>query len=95
MIYTIVHDFLEVSINNKWASQVAPVVKNLSANAGDTRDMGLVPESGRSLGVGDGNSFQYSRLGNPMDRRVCWSTVHEVTELDSTYQLTNNQQIIN
>ena len=71
------------------------MVKNLSANAGDTRDMGLVPESGRSLGVGDGNSFQYSRLGNPMDRRVCWSTVHEVTELDSTYQLTNNQQIIN
>ena len=35
-----------------WASQVAPMVKKLPASAGDTRDMGLIPESGRSLGGG-------------------------------------------
>jgi len=63
------------------------VVKNLPANSGDTRDMGLIPGSGRSLGVGNGNSFQYSRLGNPMDRGACRSTVHEVTK--SQTQLSN------
>jgi len=44
------------------------VVKNLPANAGDTGDMGLLPGSGRSLGGGNGNLFQYLCLGNPMDR---------------------------
>ena len=37
------------------ASQVALVVKNLSANAGDVRDMGSIPGLGRSPGGGDGN----------------------------------------
>ena len=41
------------------------VVKNLPANAGDT---GLVPGSGRSPGVGNGNLLQYSCLENSMDR---------------------------
>ena len=41
------------------------MVKNLPANAADT---GLIPGSGRSPGGGNGNTFQYSRLGNPMDR---------------------------
>ena len=35
-----------------WASQVAPVVKNLPANAGDLRDVGLIPGLGRSPGGG-------------------------------------------
>ena len=43
-------------------------VKNLPANAGDTKDAGLVSGSGRSLGEGNGNPLQYSYLGNPMDR---------------------------
>ena len=47
-----------------WASQV---VKNPPANAGDTRDMGSIPESGRSPGIGSGNLLQYSCLENPMD----------------------------
>ena len=38
-------------------------------NAGDIRDMSLIPGSGRSLGVGHGNSFQYSCLGNPHGQR--------------------------
>ena len=49
-------------------SQVALVVKNPPANAGDIRDMGLIPGLGRSLGGGHGNPHYYSFLENPMDR---------------------------
>ena len=45
---------------------MALVVKNPLANAGDTRDMGSIPGSGRSPGVGNGNSLQYSCLENSM-----------------------------
>ena len=38
------------------------MVKNLSANAGDARDAGSIPGSGRSPGVGNGNPLQYSCL---------------------------------
>ena len=51
-----------------WTSQVVPDVKNLLANAGDIRDMGSIPELGRSPGEGHGNPFQYSYLDNLMDR---------------------------
>ena len=51
-----------------WASQVALVVKNPPANAGDARDTGSIPGSGRSFGEGYGNPLQYSCLKNPMDR---------------------------
>ena len=44
------------------------VVKNLSANEGDAKDLGSNPEQGRFPGVGKGNPLQYSCLGNPMDR---------------------------
>ena len=54
------------------------VVKNLPANAGDTRDLGLIPGSGRSLGGGHGNPFQYTCLENPMDRGARSATVHWV-----------------
>ena len=47
-----------------WATQVALVVKNLPANAGDVRDMGSIPGSGRSPGGGHGNPVQYSCLQN-------------------------------
>ena len=52
-----------------------PVVKNPLANAGD---MGLIPGSGRSPGVGNGNSLQYSCLENSMDRGAIQATVHRV-----------------
>ena len=45
-----------------WSSQVALVVKNLPANAGDIRDADLIPGSGRSPGGGNGNPFQYPCL---------------------------------
>ena len=60
------------------------VVKNLSANTGDTRDKGLVPGLIRFLGVGNGSPFQYSFLENSMDRGVWQATTHEVTESDET-----------
>ena len=44
------------------------MVKNLPTNAGDERDTGSIPGSGRSPGVGNGNPLQYSCLENPMDR---------------------------
>ena len=49
------------------------VVKNLPANAGVTGDLGLIPGSGRPSGVRNDNPFQYSCLGNPMDRGVGWA----------------------
>ena len=59
---------------------MAPVVKNPPANAGDIRDMGSTPGSGRSPGWGNGNLVQYSCLENPMDRAAWYATVHRVTE---------------
>jgi len=47
---------------------VALVVKNLLANAGDIRDVGLIPGSGRSPGGGNGTPLQYSCLENSMSR---------------------------
>ena len=51
------------------------VVKNLPTNAGDTGDMGSIPEVGRAPGRGNGNPFQYSRLENPRNRGTWWATV--------------------
>ena len=66
--------------HRQWASQVALVVKNLPVMAGDVRDMGLIPGSGRSPGGGNGNPLQYSCLENSMDRKAWWATVHGVTK---------------
>ena len=56
------------------------VVKNPLANAGDIRDVGLIPGLGRSPGGGYGNLVQYSCLDNPMDRGVWWATIHGVAK---------------
>ena len=56
------------------------MVKNLPVNTADTRDFGLIPEFGRCPGGGNGNPFQYSFLGNPMDREAWQATVHGGTE---------------
>ena len=60
------------------ASQVALVVKNLPANAEDVGDSSLIPGSGRFPGEGNGNSLQYSRLNNFINRGTWWGTVHGV-----------------
>ena len=62
------------------ASPVALVLKNPPANAGDLRDMGLIPGSGRSPGGEKGNPLQYSCLENSMDRGAWWATVDRVTK---------------
>ena len=62
------------------ASKVVLVVKNPPATAGDIKDAGLIPGSGRSPGEGLGNPLQYSCLKNPMDRGAWWATVHRVTK---------------
>ena len=60
------------------------VVKNLPVNAGDIKDLGMIPGSGRAPGGGNGNPLQYSCLENPMDRGACTAIVHGDTELDMT-----------
>ena len=44
------------------------------------RDVGLIPESGRCPGEGNGNPFQYSCLENPMDRGAWRAMVHRVAK---------------
>ena len=47
----------------------------------NAEDPGSIPGLGRSLGEGNGNPLQYSRLGNPMDRGVCQATVHGIARV--------------
>ena len=57
------------------------MVKNLPANAGDIRDVGLIPGSWRSPGGGHGNPFHYSWLENPHGQRnQAGYIVHRVTK---------------
>ena len=62
------------------ASQEVLVVKNPPTNAGDIRDMGLIPGLGRSPRGGHGNPLQYSCLENPMDRGAWRAMVHGVAK---------------
>ena len=67
-------------INNLQDFQMAVVVKNMSVNAKDIRDMGSIPGLGRSPRGGHGNPLQYSCLGNPTDREGWQATVHGVAK---------------
>ena len=73
-------------------SQVAPVIKNTPANAGDIRDVGWIPGSGRSPGGGHGNPLQYACLENPMDREAWQVMVHRVSESDMTEATAHSTQ---
>ena len=59
---------------------MALAVKNPPADAGDIRDAGLIPESGRSPGEGNGYPLKYSRLEKSMDRGAWGATVHGVAK---------------
>ena len=63
---------------------MALAVKNLPANAGDLRDTGSIPWSGRSPGGERGNPLQYSCLGNPVDRSLAGYSPWGCRELDTT-----------
>ena len=56
------------------------MVNNPPANAGDVRDLGSIPGSGKSPGGGPGNPLQYSCLENLMDRGAWQATVHRVAQ---------------
>ena len=61
-------------------SQVALVVKNPQANAGDIRVASSIPGLGRYPAGGHGNPLQYSCLENPTDRGAWWATIHRVAK---------------
>ena len=63
-----------------WASQVAPVVKNLPADAGVIRDMGSIPGLGRFPEEGHGNPLKHSCLENSVDRGAWRATIHGVAQ---------------
>ena len=71
---------LFIILRKLWTSQVALVVKNLPANAGDRRDWDSIPGRRRLPGRGPGNPLQYFCLENLMDQGTWWATVHGVTE---------------
>ena len=56
------------------------MVEKLSANAGDARDTGSIPGSGRSPGDRNGNPLQYSGLENPVDRGAWQASAHGVAK---------------
>ena len=60
------------------------MVNNLPVNAGDVRDMGLIPGSGRSPEGGLSNPLQYSCLENAMDRGAWWVIVYMVAKSNTT-----------
>ena len=56
------------------------MIKNPPPNAGDLRDTGSIPGSGRSPGERNGNPLQYSCLENPMDGGAWWAIIHGVAK---------------
>ena len=74
------YSFLWLSNIPLWVSQVALVVENPSANAGDIRNQGSIPRLGRSPGGEHGNPLQYCCLENPMDKAAWQATVHRVAK---------------
>ena len=67
-----------IKIRWYWVSQVALVLKNPPASAGNRRDASLIPGSGRAPGGRHGNPLQYSCLENPLDRGARQATVLRV-----------------
>ena len=66
------------------ASQVVLVVKNLPTNAGELREVSLIPQSGRSPGGGYSTRLQYSCPENSMNRGAWQATVQGVAESDTS-----------
>ena len=64
--------------------------KEPAANAGDIRDAGLTPGSGRPPGGRHGTPLQYSCLETPMDRGAWWATVDGVAELEVTKAISSS-----
>ena len=57
--------------------------KESACDAGNARDKGSIPGSGRSPGERNGNPLQYSCLGSPMDK-VAWRVAaHRVAKSET------------
>ena len=80
------HDILKCVVISGKQSRIYPPPCSghnsflMPATAGDIKDTGSVPGSGRSPGEGNGNPLQYSCLENPMDRGTWRATVHGVAK---------------
>ena len=75
--------------------QMTLAVKNLPANAGDMRDVGLISGLGRSSGEGNGYPLQCFCLGNPMERGIWWATAHgDAKQLDMIQRLNKNKKAV-
>ena len=70
------------SLQNITKIAASPVTQQeeSSCNGGDAGGLGSIPGLGRPPGGGNGNPFQYSCLGTPMDRRAWWAAVSGVTK---------------
>ena len=80
-MYILSHAYIDTNMYiHIWASQMAPVVKNLPANAGDVRDTDLISGLGRFPGGCHGNPLQCSCLENPVDRGAWWVIIHRVAK---------------
>ena len=82
ILHRVGHDWSDLAAAEvtNWASLVAQLVQNPTANAGDARDVDLIPGSGRSPGERNSSPLQYSCLENPLDRGAWRATVHWVTK---------------
>ena len=69
--------FLTLSILKGWGLPCSSIGKESACSVGN---LGLIPQSGRSSGERNGNPFQYSCLGNLMDRRALWAAVHGIAK---------------
>ena len=74
-----------------WGFTSGAVVKNPSANAGDVRELGSIPGSGRPPGVGNGNPLQYSCLEKSRSLAGYNPWGHKVT--DTTEWLSTHIQV--
>ena len=68
------------------------MVKNPPTNAGDVRDAGLIPGTGKCPEEGNGNLLQYSCLENPMDGGAWWAAVHNIAKSWTLKQLSTHHR---
>ena len=78
-ISLIMNDVYQMFLLHLWGFPGGASGKEPAANAGDKRDVGLIPGSGKSF-RGHGNPLQYSCLGNPVDKGAWHATVHSIAK---------------
>ena len=82
-IYNYLHIYLGFPGGTSGKKKKNKKTKNPPTNAGDIKDTGSIPGSGRTPGGGHGNPLQYACLENPMDRGARRNTVHRVAKSET------------